>query len=87
MESQNTVVSWIALIIAVLAVVLAWVAFNRTGTDFEAVVRDQIDQRAAEMQANYDQLEAEVRAGTANQLNNAATDVRTDENATTTTGN
>ena len=81
MGTQNTIVSWIALIIALIAVVLAWVAFNRTGVDIEAIIREEAEQRAAELRIDFEELERDLRNSTSDQLQEAADEVDT---ATTT---
>ncbi len=35
-------VAWIALIISIVALILAWVAYNRTGTDLEDQIKTQV---------------------------------------------
>lgn len=85
METQNSFVAWTALVLAIIAIILAWVAFNRTGQDIEAIIQEQIEEATAEIRVNYEELEDEVRSSTANQLDEAATDVRTDEDEATTT--
>ena len=37
-------VAWIALIIAIIALVLGWIAYNRTGEDLENQIRTQVEQ-------------------------------------------
>ena len=83
MGTQNTIVSWIALIIALIAVILAWVAFNRTGVDIEAIIQEEAEQRAAELRIYFEELERDLRDSTANQLQEAADDVETDDATTT----
>lgn len=38
-----SVVAWIALILAAAALTLAWIAYNRTGTDLEDQIQQQIN--------------------------------------------
>lgn len=85
METQNTIVSWVALIIALIAVVLSWVAFNRGGADIETIIREQAEQAAAELRVDFETLEQDLRQSTANQLEDAANEVETDEDNATTT--
>lgn len=80
MDSNGTsVVGWTALIIALIALALAWVAFNRTGTDIEAIVEQRVDDATVEMREDYSELEARFRANTAESLNEAAEDVDNDQ--------
>lgn len=85
MESQNSLVAWIALILSIIAAILAWMAFNRSGTDLEAVMQEQMNEAMTEIRADMDALEAEMRSSTADQLDEAADDVRTDDEMGTTT--
>ncbi|MES2966569.1 MAG: hypothetical protein V4668_02140 [Patescibacteria group bacterium] len=49
MENNNaSTVAWVSLITAVLALILAWTAFNRAGADLEAMVAAQIEEAAEE---------------------------------------
>lgn len=50
MEKKPSTVAWTALIISVLALVLAWTAFNRAGQDLEAIVAEQVEEAAMEME-------------------------------------
>lgn len=85
METQNSFVAWTALVLAIIAIILAWVAFNRSGADLEEVIQREVEEATAEIRVNYEELEDEVRSSTANQLDEAATEVRTDEDEATTT--
>lgn len=40
----TSAVAWIALVVAAIALVLAWVAYNRTGADLEDQIRTQVEQ-------------------------------------------
>lgn len=37
-------VAWIALIVGVIALILAWMAYNRTGADLEQQIQDTVNQ-------------------------------------------
>ncbi len=37
-------VAWLALIVAIVALILAWVAYNRTGEDLENQIQTQVEQ-------------------------------------------
>lgn len=41
-NNKPSAVAWIALIIAVLAFILAWVAFNRAGEDIDDQIRQEV---------------------------------------------
>lgn len=85
MDTQNSIVGWIALVFALIALVLAWVAFNRSGADIEAIIAEEAEQRAAELRADFEALEADFRTQMADELDDAATDVATDEEDAATT--
>lgn len=40
----SSVVGWIALIVAVAALVLAWMAYDRTGANLEQEIRTQVQE-------------------------------------------
>ena len=45
MNSNTTSgVAWLALIVAALALVLAWTAFNRAGVDLEEMVAQEVEE-------------------------------------------
>lgn len=37
-------VAWIALVVAIVALVIAWMAYNRTGADLEDQIKTQVEQ-------------------------------------------
>lgn len=39
-----SVVAWIALIVAIVALIIAWMAYNRTGADLEQQIQTQVEQ-------------------------------------------
>jgi len=39
----TSVVGWIALIVAIIALAIAWMAYNRTGANLEEEVRIQVE--------------------------------------------
>lgn len=82
MEYQTThtssTMSWIALIIAAIALWFSWIAFNRTGSDLEQIIRDQVNAATADIERNYSEMEATIRANTVETLQEASQDVATD---------
>lgn len=84
-NTTSNAVAWLALIIAVVALVLGWMAFNRTGVNVEELVQQQVRDATAELETEYQQLEARVRQSTAEGLRDAAQDVQSDQ-ATSTVG-
>lgn len=85
METQNSFIAWIALTVSIVALILGWVAFNRSGTDVEVVIQERVDEATVELRLEYEQLEAEFRSFTANQLRERAEDVNSDEDDETAT--
>lgn len=49
-ETGNSIVAWIALIVAIIALSLAWVAYNRTGEDLENRIQQQVQEAAQNTQ-------------------------------------
>jgi len=45
-----SVVAWIALIVGIIALIIAWMAYNRAGVDLEQQIQTQVEEsmRAAE---------------------------------------
>ena len=39
-----SVVAWIALMVAVIALILAWMAYDRTGANLEQQIRTQVEE-------------------------------------------
>lgn len=78
-KQKGSGVAWVALVVALIALVLAWVAFNRTGADVEEIIERESDQIMTELQAEFDALEQEFRAETSQELREAAEDTATDE--------
>jgi hypothetical protein len=53
MEHHNNTasgVAWLALVVAILALILAWSAYNRAGQDLAVEVADELDQAAEEVE-------------------------------------
>ncbi len=63
-NSGTSAVAWIALIIAILAAVLAWAAFNRTGTDLEQRIQTEVREAANETQDTTQDATQEIREST-----------------------
>lgn len=43
-KRKSSVVGWIALVVAIIALVLAWMAYDRTGANLEEQIRTQVQQ-------------------------------------------
>lgn len=76
-------VAWTAIIIAVLAMIFSWVAFNRSGADVSQVVQEEVNEALVDMEVRYQQLENQVRESTSETLQDAADDISTDEDPNT----
>lgn len=57
-----TGLSVVSLIVSIVALVLGWTAFNRTGTDVEQVVQDRVDAAVETMESQYQELENRMDA-------------------------
>lgn len=59
---MNTIIAWLGFLIAVAALILGWVAFNRTGTDVEALVKQQTEAAAADLREEWLQFQSRFQA-------------------------
>ncbi len=84
MDTSKTL-SVIAIIVAAVALIMAWMAYNRTGVDFEEVIQREVNDAMVEINADLQQLEESARENAAQQLRESAEDVDTDEDTATTT--
>ena len=66
-RSAGSAVAWLALIIGTAALVIAWLAYNRSGKDLEDSVKDTantvIDQSGQEAQNASDAIERGIDTG------------------------
>lgn len=63
-DTGTSVVAWIALIVAIIALTLGWVAFNRTGEDLENKIQQQVEQRTQDLQQGAQEGAQNVEEGT-----------------------
>jgi DNA anti-recombination protein RmuC len=63
-SNTNTLIAWIGLVIAIIALVIAWTAYNRSGADLEAEVQRNIDQAVTEMNLRLARFEAAAELAT-----------------------
>lgn len=82
MDTSKTL-SILAIIVAIVALAMAWMAYNRTGTDFEEVIQREVNDAMIEINADLQELEESARENAAQQLRESADEVEED-NATTT---
>ena len=86
MENNSNGVAWTALIIGIIALVLAWSAFNRAGQDIEEIVEQEIEQMSEELRDEFQKMEDAARQETSDALeagsealDSGAEEIRTDE--------
>jgi len=79
MDNTTAFVAWVALITSIVALLLGWMAFNRSGVDVEALVQREVTEATAEIDQRYEALEERVRSSTSDTLRDAARDVETDD--------
>ncbi len=48
----SSALGWLALILSIVALVIAWLAYNRTGEDLETKIQRQIDQSMNNTESN-----------------------------------
>lgn len=71
-DQKGGALAWIAFIIAVVALILAWIAFNRSGTDISEIVDREVREAVAELEVNFEQAEDQLRKGAADTLESGA---------------
>lgn len=59
----TSLVAWIALIVALLALWLAWMAYDRTGADLDQRIREGVESSAQTVQDGAQNVEEAVDAG------------------------
>ncbi len=70
--------AWTALVVALLALILGWTAFNRAGADIGDIVEQEVREATQEMEQKYQEAEVRTRANVSEELNEAAQDASTD---------
>ena len=63
-RENGDAVAWTAIVVAVLAMVFSWVAFNRSGVDVDQVVEQKFDNALVDFETRYQRLENEVQQRT-----------------------
>lgn len=82
-KQSGSAIAWLALIVSIISLILAWTAFNRSGTDLEQIIEEEVGQARMEIEAEYQQTEDEVRQEASESLMEASVDVSTDEDPNT----
>lgn len=78
-ENTTNGVAWTALVIAIIALILGWTAFNRAGADLGDMIQQEVEKATEEIEKEYQEAEREVREETSDALFEAGADVSTDE--------
>lgn len=77
----TTFLSWLAILLAIAALALAWVAYNRTGEDLENRIQQGINEAAEETDQRIDtQNEGNQNGSGASEDNPDRTDSTTEDN-------
>lgn len=66
---RGSAVAWVALIVSIVALILAWLAFNRAGEDLEALIEQEVNQAVLELQTEVDELETNIQRNTGTTTN------------------
>lgn len=53
-RNSASLTAWLALVVAVVALILAVVAYNRTGANLESQIRDEVNEAASSVEENTD---------------------------------
>ncbi len=77
-DNNSNGVAWTALIVAILALILGWSAFNRAGADIGDIVEQEVREATQEIEQNYQEAEVRARGEVSEELNEAAQDAATD---------
>lgn len=67
--SASSFVAWLALILAALALLVAWLAYNRSGEDLETRIQRQVNQSLNETQQEGREAQNEVQEETRENTN------------------
>lgn len=68
-EDTASGVAWLALIIAVISLSLAWIAYNRSGVDLEEQVKREVEQAVTKAEKARREAENAGRAATGTVIN------------------
>lgn len=72
----NGIIAWLALVIAVIALALGWIAYNRTGVDLEQQIQAAAREAAEEVNQEAREAEMEARQETGETLQNAGEELQ-----------
>lgn len=63
-NERGDAAGWVAIIIAVVALILSWVAYNRTGEDLENQIQQEVNNAVMETEDAVQESGQEVQEGT-----------------------
>lgn len=66
-------VAWFALFIAILALIVAWLAYNRSGEDLESRIQSQIEQSVQEIDQRTPDVDVDIQEPSQEQQNGTET--------------
>lgn len=70
-NSAGSVVAWLALVLAIVALALGWIAFNRTGQDLETRIKNQVTESVDDVQQGAQDAGEDVQQGAEDVQNEA----------------
>lgn len=60
-RSTGGIVAWLALVLAIIALVVAWIAFNRTGQSLETKIRNQVNDSIDSAQQGVEGVQEKIQ--------------------------
>ena len=60
-RGASSVIAWLALLLAAAALILAWLAYNRSGEDLESRIQRQVNQTVNETRQEGREVQNEVQ--------------------------
>lgn len=74
-QKGNTV-AWFALVIAVIALIIGWMAFNRTGTDLEERIEMAVEEAIVNVSDDLERVEDQAEEQAAETAQEAADELQ-----------
>lgn len=60
-RGASSVIAWLALILAIAALALAWLAYNRSGLDLENRIQSQVNESLNEAQQETQEVQNDIQ--------------------------
>lgn len=60
-RSTGGIVAWLALVLAIIALVVAWIAYNRTGQSLETKIRNQVNDSIDSAQQGVEGVQEKIQ--------------------------